>query len=84
MSHYGTYSDLLKDATAVSHREWTFWHGLVAALDEGTVTMDDARTLMGTALIWSGKGKPSRATAYRHVERWRAIILDMSSPGRGA
>lgn len=82
MSHFDTYQQLLTNAMAVGHAEFTFWRSVVEAHQADRIDIEDIRTLMHESA--RNQAKPSRATAYRHLERWSDLMGDMANPGRGA
>lgn len=75
--------DLLSDANALARRQFALWQNIVAELDARRIDIEDVRVLVGTADMWTRSGNPSRATAYRMLEQWRATVAEMANPGHG-
>lgn len=81
MTRRDIYVLCLEHATAMGHAEFRLWFELVPAFDAGQISIEDVRSLIGTSR-WRG-GRPSRATAYRQIEQWRAKLQEIANPGRG-
>jgi hypothetical protein len=75
--------DCLKLANAASGAEFRFWHEVVREHDAGRLGIDQVRKLVLVAETWRREAPPSRATAYRLIERWRSIVVEMGNPGHG-
>lgn len=82
MSHFETYERVLSDATTAASAELAFWRSLVAAHRAERLDIDDVRQLIAYRSIEGAR--PSRATAYRHLEIWGNRLADLDNNGRGA
>lgn len=82
MSQFDTYERLLKLAWDVSYADFHFGQGIAAAYREDRIDIEDVRKLIEAT--GRRKSRPSRATAYRQLEQWDEIYLDLANLGRGA
>lgn len=81
MSHFETYERVLTTATAAANAELSFWRALVQAHRAERLDIDDVRQLIAYRSVEGAR--PSRATAYRHLEVWANRLADLDNPGRG-
>lgn len=83
MSHYETYNRLLNDATNIGHAEIVFWRSVIEAHHADRLSVEDIGNLIGSTSI-TRPVRTSRATTYRLIEKWTALLADLDNPGRGA
>lgn len=80
----GVYRDICrKYAHELSQATWNFWANLVEDFDAGHLDVEDVRSLIFLSDSRQ-KSRPDRATAYRHLAKWRALLVEVRNAGRGA
>lgn len=60
---------------------YAFHTALVRAYDDGTITLDNVRSLISEN---GTKPRPSRATTFRRLAEWRELVAARELPGVGA
>lgn len=83
MSHFETYQRILSNATDLGHAEIVFWRSVIEAHQADRLSVEDIGKLVAATSI-TRPLKTSRATTYRLIEKWTALLADLDNPGRGA